>query len=41
MQILAHIQPKYAMNPNKLNRDKLEQAQLCWKNHRSSILTKT
>jgi hypothetical protein len=28
------------MNPNRLNRDKLEKAQFCWKNHRSSILTK-
>jgi hypothetical protein len=28
------------MNPNKLNRDKLEQVQFYWKNHRSSILTK-
>jgi hypothetical protein len=28
------------MNPNRLNRDKLEQAQFYWKDHRSSILTK-
>lgn len=28
------------MNPNRLNRDKLEQTQFYWKDHRSSILAK-